>query len=100
MPNFVGGNATTIVSDPLISYSVDEKTGMLSIVDVSGAGGRNPRGFSLNKAGTMVASALQDDNRVVIIERDVKTRKLGKVIAHAAVGVGADNGPNQAIFDE
>ena len=73
---------------------------MLSLVQTAPAGGRNPRGFSLNKAGTMVASALQDDNRVVVIERDVASGKLGKIVAHAEVGVGEGNGPNYAIFYE
>lgn len=77
-----------------------EKTGRLTLVQVASAGGVNPRGFTLNKAGTMVVSALQDDNRVVVIERDVKTGMLGKFVAHATVGVGAGNGPNYALFNE
>ncbi len=73
---------------------------MITLVQIAPAGGLNPRGFSLNKAGNLVASALQDDNRVVVIERDVKTGLLGKIVAHAAVGVGDGNGPNLAIFNE
>ena len=64
------------------------------------AGGRNPRGFSLNKAGDLVASALQDDNRVVVYKRDVKTGLLGEAVAYATVGAGENNGPNYVIFDE
>lgn len=69
-------------------------------MQTAAAGGRNPRHFSLNKAGTLVASALQDDNRVVIIERDVKTGLLGKIVATETVGVGEGNGPNFAMFYE
>ncbi|KAK5651464.1 hypothetical protein OQA88_12471 [Cercophora sp. LCS_1] len=99
IPSFDGG-AATIPSDPLISFSIDAETGALTHVQTAPAGGRNPRGFSLNKAGTLVVSALQDDNRVVVIERDVKTGLLGKIVAHATVGNGPNNGPNYALFSE
>jgi 6-phosphogluconolactonase (cycloisomerase 2 family) len=100
IPNFDAANSTALPSDPIVSFSIDEKSGNLTLVQVAPAGGRNPRGFSLNKAGTLLASALQDDNRVVVIERDVKTGKLGKIVAHATVGVGENNGPNYALFNE
>ena len=45
-------------------------------------------------------SALQDDNRVVIMERDVNTGLLGKTVANAIVGVGRNNGPSYAMFYE
>ena len=93
-------NTTEVASDPLVSFSITEATGELKLVQTAPAGGMNPRGFSLNKAGTLVASALQDDNRVVIIERDVKTGMLGKTVATATVGVGAGNGPNYVLFNE
>jgi 6-phosphogluconolactonase (cycloisomerase 2 family) len=99
-PNFDATNTTALPSDPLVSFAIDQKTGMLTFVQSAPAGGRNPRGFSMNKAGTLVASALQDDNRVVVIERDVKTGLLGKIVAHATVGVGDSNGPNYALFNE
>ncbi len=99
-PNFDAANKTALPSDPLVSFAIDGKTGNLTYLQTSPAGGRNPRGFSLNKAGTLVASALQDDNRVVVIERDVKTGLLGKIVAYATVGVGDGNGPNLAIFNE
>lgn len=58
------------------------------------AGGMNPRGFSLNEDGSLVASALQDDARVVIIQRDVKTGMLGDFLGWATVG----DGPSYALF--
>ena len=54
----------------------------------------NPRGFSLNEDGSLVASALQDDARVVIIQRDVKTGMLGDFLGWATVG----DGPSYALF--
>lgn len=99
IPAFDGSNST-VKADPLITFSIDAASGKLALVQVASAGGRNPRGFSLNKAGTMVVSALQDDNRVVVIERDVKTGMLGKIVASAMVGMGENNGPNYALFYE
>ena len=103
IPNFDrSGNATKeIPSDPLVTFAIDEADGSLELVEEAPAGGRNPRGFSLNKDGSLVASALQDDNRVVVYERDVETGKLGRVVAWATVGEGDDgNGPNYVLFDE
>nr|URT29639.1 AmpI [Beauveria felina] len=100
VPNFDTTNSTALPSDPLITFSVDMETGMLDLVQVAPAGGRNPRGFTLNKSGTLVASALQDDNRVVIIERHSGTGLLGDIVAHATVGVGENNGPNFVLFNE
>lgn len=90
----------TIPSDPIITFSINERSGSLCLVQIASAGGVNPRGFSLNKKGDLVASALQDDNRVVIIKRDTKTGKLGEFVAWATVGAGGDNGPNYVLFDE
>ena len=100
IPNFDARNATALVSDPLITFAIDQKTGTLTLVQTAPAGGRNPRSFSLNRAGTLLVSALQDDNRVVIMERDVNTGLLGKTVANAIVGVGRNNGPSYAMFYE
>jgi len=100
IPNFDAKNSTAIPSDPLVSFAINGTSGALTHVQTAPAGGRNPRGFSLNKKGNLLVSALQDDNRVVVYERDVKTGLLGKVVAFATVGLGANNGPNYALFDE
>lgn len=39
----------------------------------------------MNKDGSRVAVANQQDNRVVIIERDPKSGMLGKFMAHATL---------------
>jgi 6-phosphogluconolactonase (cycloisomerase 2 family) len=98
--NFDPTNSTQVASDPILSFAIDQSSGALSLVQTASIGGKNPRGFNINKAGTLVASALQDDNRVVVIERDVKTGKLGDFVAWATVGEGASNGPNYVIFNE
>lgn len=83
-----------------MSFAIDQDSGEITRVQEAPAGGLNPRGFSLNRDGSLVASALQDDNRVVIYERDLETGELGKVVAWATVGEGEGNGPNYVLFDE
>ncbi|KAK8138158.1 hypothetical protein PG984_001538 [Apiospora sp. TS-2023a] len=100
MPNLDPRNSTAVPSDPLITFKIDGSTGALVHVQTAAAGGRNPRGFNINKAGTLVASALQDDNRVVVFERDVCSGELVGVVGWATVGEGDGNGPNYTLFDE
>ncbi|KAF4345379.1 hypothetical protein FBEOM_680 [Fusarium beomiforme] len=84
VPDFDSRN-NTITSDPLISFKIDSDTGHLTLQQDVPCGGRFPRHFSINKAGTLVAVALQGDSRVVIIERDVKTGNVGEFVAYAEV---------------
>ncbi|KAF6524512.1 hypothetical protein HZS61_013011 [Fusarium oxysporum f. sp. conglutinans] len=82
VPDFDTSNGT-IPSDPLVSFKIDSETGHLTLQQDIPCGGRFPRHFSTNKAGTLVAVALQSDSRVVIIERDAKTGIMGDFIAYA-----------------
>ncbi|KAL2264315.1 hypothetical protein VTK26DRAFT_7281 [Humicola hyalothermophila] len=82
---FTLANGTTVPSDPLITFSIDAETGKLTHVQTAPAGGINPRHFSFNKDGTRVASALQDDSRVVVFERDVATGEIGKALAETSI---------------
>ncbi|KAK7940819.1 uncharacterized protein PG986_013206 [Apiospora aurea] len=100
MPNLDPRNSTAVPSDPLISFRIDRATGALAHVQTAPAGGRNPRGFNINRAGTLVASALQDDNRVVVFARDVRSGELTGVVGWAVVGERDGNGPNYTLFDE
>ncbi|KAF4977453.1 hypothetical protein FZEAL_6017 [Fusarium zealandicum] len=75
-PNFDTSNRTCIVSDPLISFEINAETGHLTLQEEVPCGGRFPRQFAINKAGSLVAVALQIDGRVVVIERDAETGKL------------------------
>lgn len=85
IPNFDLTNRTLTPSDPLINFSIDSKTGHLTLLQEVPCGGRGPRQFSLNKAGSLVAVGLQSDGRVVVMERDVKTGLIGEVVAWAEV---------------
>ncbi|KAK4165124.1 Lactonase, 7-bladed beta-propeller-domain-containing protein [Cladorrhinum sp. PSN259] len=89
-------NGTTIKSDPLITYSLDAATGLPTHVQTAAAGGYNPRHFSFNKAGTLVASALQAEGRIIVFERDVATGKIGKAVAEANI----EGLPNFVTFRE
>ncbi|KAK3906885.1 Lactonase, 7-bladed beta-propeller-domain-containing protein [Staphylotrichum tortipilum] len=89
-------NGTVVPSDPLITFSIDAASGALTHVQTAPAGGVNPRHFSFNKDGSLVASALQSDGRVVVFERDAATGKIGKAVAEANVA----GMPNFVIFKE
>ncbi|KAF5677644.1 phosphatidylethanolamine n-methyltransferase [Fusarium heterosporum] len=82
IPSFDASN-NSIASDPLISFKIDGETGELALHQDVPCGGRFPRQFAINKAGTLVAVALQHDSRIVIIERDVETGMLGDFVAYA-----------------
>jgi 6-phosphogluconolactonase (cycloisomerase 2 family) len=83
IPSFDGGNTTSITSDSLVSFRIDGETGHLALQQDIACGGRFPRHFTINKAGTLVAVALQHDSRVIILERDVKTGMIGDFVAYA-----------------
>jgi len=78
---FTLANGTTVPSDPLITFSIDPNTGLLTHVQTTSAGGVFPRHFSFNKDGSLVVSALQNDGRVVVFQRDVKTGKISNKVA-------------------
>ncbi|KAK9774077.1 putative Lactonase, 7-bladed beta-propeller-domain-containing protein [Seiridium cardinale] len=85
IPNFDTNVTTEIVSDAIISFSIDHSSGELSYLQSFPSGGRVPRQFSINTAGDLVAVGLQSDSRVVVIERDVDTGLLKQFVASAAV---------------
>ena len=83
--NFDAKNSTQIPSDPIITYSIDQTTGALSLVQIYPAGGTVPRHFSLNKAGTIAGVGLQGDGRVVFLNRDVATGKFTGIASHVDI---------------
>lgn len=85
IPNFDPDNSTDIVSDTLINFSIDTSTGLLTQIQAAPAGGRMPRQFSINTEGDLVAVGLQEDGRVVVIERDTETGLLGGFVAAVPV---------------
>ncbi|KAM3445561.1 hypothetical protein NHJ13734_000262 [Beauveria thailandica] len=85
-----------IDSDPIINFSIDENTGKLTFLQEVSAGGRFPRHFSMNKAGTKIAVGLQTDGRVVVIQRDPQSGKLGDFESFANI----EGDITSVIFDE
>ncbi|KAL0934822.1 extracellular aldonolactonase [Colletotrichum truncatum] len=85
IPNFDPNNSTQIVSDAMATFAIDHETGHLNFTQLHPSGGRFPRQFSINKAGDQVAVGLQQDGRVVVIERDVETGLLKDFIANISI---------------
>lgn len=79
----------------MINFSIGDD-GKLSLLQDIPAGGRFPRQFSMNKAGTKVAVGMQSDGRVVIIKRDPTTGKLGDFESFADI----QGDITSVIFDE
>ncbi|RBQ80325.1 hypothetical protein VDGD_00431 [Verticillium dahliae] len=73
--------AGDIESDSLITYLISPETGELVFLQKFPAGGLIPRHFSMNGNGSLVAVAVQQDGRVVILRRSVETGQLEKIIA-------------------
>ncbi|KAG5999327.1 hypothetical protein E4U21_007064 [Claviceps maximensis] len=96
IPNFDPKNSTKIVSDSLINFSIDAKTGNLTRIQQVASGGRFPRHFSINRAGTLLAVGQQTDGRVVLINRDVDSGRLGSFAAYADVAGAITS----VVFDE
>ncbi|KAF2805330.1 carboxy-cis,cis-muconate cyclase-like protein [Mytilinidion resinicola] len=65
--------------------------GILEFVQLALAGGTGPRYFSFNAAGDIVSVGLQLSENVAIIKRDVKTGKLGDIVANLAGGGAITN---------
>ncbi|KAK3390956.1 Lactonase, 7-bladed beta-propeller-domain-containing protein [Podospora didyma] len=96
IPNFDATNSTELPSDPLVTFSIDKETGVLTHLQTFAAGGLIPRHFSFNKAGTLVAVALQGSSRVVIISRDLGTGLFIDYVATADIAGEVNN----IIFNE
>ncbi|KAJ4414750.1 hypothetical protein N0V82_007742 [Gnomoniopsis sp. IMI 355080] len=78
IPNLDPNNKTMMDSDPFVNFKIDHDTGNLTKIQEFPAGGMVPRHFSYSNDGTMVAVVLSRDQRVMIIDRDVKTGMLTK----------------------
>ncbi|KAF2105117.1 3-carboxymuconate cyclase-like protein-like protein [Rhizodiscina lignyota] len=81
LPNFDPKNKTAEPSDSLATFALKED-GTLDFHGLAPAGGSFPRQFSLNGDGSLVGVGLQFSSRVVVIERDIKTGVIGKIVAH------------------
>ncbi|KAB8289951.1 hypothetical protein EYC80_010278 [Monilinia laxa] len=89
-------SSTKIPSDSLLTYSLDHSSGNVSLISIDAAGGSFARQFSINKAGDLVAVGLQNDGRVAILKRDVKTGKDVEIVA----GIDIDGQVVCVVWDQ
>lgn len=62
--------------ESLVIFSVDSKSGKLTLVGHENTGGKHPRNFMIDKKGEYVLTANRDTDNIVIFKRDKKTGKL------------------------
>ena len=77
-------NSTKIVSDSLAVWT-PAADGTLHFIQLAPAGGSYPRQFSINKVGDLVSVGLQMSSTVVLWKRDLKTGKLGDLVASVGI---------------
>lgn len=62
--------------ESLVIFSIDPKTGQLTLVGHQSVNGKTPRNFMIDPTGKWVLVANQDSDNVVIFSRDINTGKL------------------------
>ncbi|MDX2443962.1 MAG: lactonase family protein [Bacteroidales bacterium] len=60
----------------IVSYSIDKKTGTLTLIDFESTLGETPRNFTLDSTGEYLLVANQDTNTIVTFRIDPQTGKL------------------------
>ncbi|KAK5660354.1 hypothetical protein OQA88_12895 [Cercophora sp. LCS_1] len=75
-------NSTALPSDTLVSFAVNQTTGLLTHLQTRAAGGLHPRHFSFNRDGTLVGVSLKDSARAVLIERNPESGQMLDIVAH------------------
>lgn len=78
-------NGTMIASDSLSTFALSPETGDLTFHQLWAAGGNFPRHFSMSATGNLVAVGLQNDQAVVVLERDVQSGLIGEPVARISV---------------
>ncbi|KAK3400118.1 Lactonase, 7-bladed beta-propeller-domain-containing protein [Sordaria brevicollis] len=84
IPDPENNAAGQIPSDPIITYAI-QADGTLRLQQIFPAGGVHPRHISLSKDGSLVVTALQNDNRIALIKRDVQTGNLTEFVGTVKV---------------
>ena len=88
LPNPDPKNSTAIPSDSLAVYSL-AANGSATFLQLWPAGGSYARSISMNRKGNLLAVGLQQDGRIAVLRRDVKTGLLGRPVAwYQNAGVG------------
>ncbi|KAM4056960.1 lactonase, 7-bladed beta-propeller domain-containing protein [Hirsutella rhossiliensis] len=86
-----------VQADPLIHFSINSGNGHLTVGEEVSCGGSGPRQFCINKAGTLLAVALQTEGRVAVMGRDLDAAGL----ALTPVGIADVGGEvTSVVFDE
>lgn len=65
--------------DSLAIYSIDERTGKLTLVGFEPTGGKTPRNFAVEPTGKYVLAANQASDSVFVFEVDMQSGKLKRV---------------------
>ncbi|KZL64958.1 hypothetical protein CI238_07076 [Colletotrichum incanum] len=90
--------------DSIATYAIDPSSGQVAFVEVTSAFSYFPRTFTINNAGNLVAVGGQTSANVAVVERNVTTGRLGKLIATLKVGnpgtVNQEDGLSAVIWNE
>jgi 6-phosphogluconolactonase len=73
--------------DSLAIFSVNARTGRLTLVGFQPTGGKNPRSFAIDPTGAYLLAANQDSDSIVVFRIDSKTGKLTPTGRKASVGL-------------
>jgi 6-phosphogluconolactonase len=62
--------------DTIVSYTIDEKTGQLTLLEHTSTQGKIPRGFGIDPSGSWLLAGNQNSDNVVVFRIDTKTGRL------------------------
>jgi 6-phosphogluconolactonase len=62
--------------DSIAIFAIDQETGILSLVDVTECGGKNPRGFGIDPSGTFLLAGGQETDNITIFRIDGESGKI------------------------
>jgi 6-phosphogluconolactonase len=71
--------------DSLAVFAIDEKSGLLTPVEIVASGGKIPRNFAFSPDGKWLVCAHQDSNNLTVFRVDAATGKLTRTAATATV---------------
>jgi 6-phosphogluconolactonase len=72
--------------DVISVFSIDGKTGMLTLVDTVASGGQTPRNFCIDPSGQFLLAANQNSDSIVAFRIDAKTGRLSPTGQQLDVG--------------
>ncbi|KAK1835638.1 putative isomerase [Podospora conica] len=103
-PGKRAGSGTKAAEASIAIYTINPTTGALTWLDAGNSYSHYLRTFEINAAGTLVAIGGQTSANVVIVERDVTTGKLGKLVGNIQLGnkgrAGEEDGLSAVVWVE